>query len=72
MTKKSYDDMVSRAIVDPKFRAALLKDPEGTIKAENYDVPPDALDKLKNLDPVAAEAAIKDIEAGVTNRKAAV
>jgi len=71
MPKKGYDELVGRAVNNPKFRARLLKDPEGVIADEGFDVPADVIETLKNIDPDTAEAAIKAAEASVGDRRAA-
>lgn len=69
---KSYDDLISLAVTDPAFRARLLADPKGTINAEGYELDPRLLQQIEDIDPVAAEAALKDIESSTDQRKAAM
>ena len=68
---RTYEEMIGRAVTDADFRNRLLRDPDATLAAEGYEVAPEILLKLKNIDPSAAEAAARDIEAGIGVRTAA-
>lgn len=60
--KKGYNELVGQAIIDADFRKKLLSDPEGVIQAEGFEVEQAIVDKLKAIDPVAAEAAVAKLE----------
>jgi hypothetical protein len=67
---KGKDELIGRAVVDADFRKRLLTDPEGVIASEGYEVEPDVIEKIKQLDPDAAEAAAKGLTTDA-KRKAA-
>jgi hypothetical protein len=71
MSGKSQEELIGRAVIDPEFRKRLLSDPEGTIRAEGYEVDQDFLDQLKSIDPEAAEAAAANLDSAFPERKAA-
>lgn len=59
--KRSESDLIGRAVVDTGFRARLLKDPEGVISAEGYEVGSEMRGRLKEAassSPDAIDAAI--------------
>jgi hypothetical protein len=60
--KKGYNELVGQAIIDADFRKKLLADPEGLIQAEGFEIDQAIIDKLKAIDPVAAEAAVSKLE----------
>lgn len=60
--KKGYNELVGQAIIDADFRKKLLADPEGLIQAEGFEIDQAIIDKLKAIDPVAAEAAVAKLE----------
>ena len=60
--KKGYNELVGRAIIDADFRKKLLADPEQVIAAEEFEIEQAVVDKLKAIDPVAAEAAVAKLE----------
>ena len=68
---KSLNAMIGRAVVDDNFRGRLLKDPEATVKAEGYDVGTDMLDKIKGIDPAAADAAARSLDEKFAVRRTA-
>lgn len=65
------EELIGRAIIDADFRARLLADPQGTIEAEGFVVEPELINQLKNMDPVAAEAAARGLDQALAERKAA-
>lgn len=65
------EELIGRAIIDADFRARLLADPAGTIQAEGFEVEPQLVEQLKNIDPAAAEAAARGLDAALAERKAA-
>lgn len=65
------EELIGRAIIDAEFRARLLADPQGTIDAEGFVVEPELVNQLKNLDPSAAEAAARGLDAAFAERRAA-
>ena len=59
--KKSERDLIGRAVVDAEFRGRLLKDPDGVVEIEGYEISDDARARLRetaSLSPAAVEAAI--------------
>ncbi len=60
--KKGYNELVGQAIIDADFRKKLLADPEQVIADEGYEIDQAVVDKLKAIDPVAAEAAVSKLE----------
>lgn len=68
---KGKEELIGRAVIDEEFRARLLADPAGTIAAEGYEVDQELIDQLTNLDPEAAAAAAKGLDAAFADRKAA-
>ena len=69
--KMGYEDLIQRAIVDPKFRTELVTDPERVVSDEGYELPDEVMEQLKAIDHEAAELAAKEIEQEFGNRKAA-
>ena len=45
-----FDSMVDKLMNDPSFRDGLRTDPEGTLKAHNFDAHPEKVEALKNVD----------------------
>jgi len=70
MASKGREELIGRAITDKDFRQRLLKDPEGTIRAEGFVVDAETLAKLKQIDPVAAEEAAKNLDETFASRAA--
>lgn len=70
--RKSYDDLINRAINEPKFRKQLLASPEETIRTEGYEVPKDQLEKLMTIDPKTADDLVRNLEASVQLDRTAV
>jgi len=59
--KKSEKDLIGRAVVDSEFRARLLKDPDGVISAEGYEVADETRSRIREAassTPTAVAAAI--------------
>ncbi len=71
MSTKGKAELIGRAVIDEDFRRELLADPVGTIQAGGYDVDQELIDQLVNLDPAAAEAATRGLDAAFAERKAA-
>ena len=67
---KTKEALFARAVTDPEFRAQLLADPEGTIKAGGYEIDEDSLEMIKSFDADAAEAAAKSAGGGLDARRA--
>lgn len=68
---RDLDALIQRAATDAAFRARLVADPVGTIQADGYAVPQETLDRMGEIDPVAAEAALAALGDGAGDRKAA-
>ena len=68
---KTKEALFARAVTDPEFRAQLLADPEGTIKAGGYEIDDESLEMIKSFDADAAEAAAKSAGGGLDARRAA-
>jgi len=68
---RDLDALIQRAATDADFRARLVADPVGTIQADGYNVPQETLDKMGNIDPVAAEAALAALGTESGDRRAA-
>ena len=71
MSDKSQEEVIGRAVIDPDFRDRLLKDPEGTVKAEGYAVSAEFITQLKDMDTDAAMAAASNLDGAFAQRKAA-
>jgi len=68
---KDREALIGRAVTDDAFRRRLLADPEGTLKAEGYDVDPAVVAQLRTIDPTAADAAVGHLDQAYAERKAA-
>ena len=51
--------VVGRALMQPKFRKALLEDPEGTLKEEGIKLEPEQIEKIGRLNPEKIEEMVK-------------
>lgn len=60
--KKTEQDLIGRAVVDPEFRKRLLADPDEVVVSEGYDVSPEMIAQIKKsiaMSPAAVDAAIE-------------
>jgi hypothetical protein len=71
MSKRKIDELAKQVMSDEAFRKRLLADPEGTLKAEGYDVTPDLLDAISNVSPADVEAMAREFESSSSTKKAA-
>ncbi len=58
-------ELVGKAILDPKFRAALLRDPKGTLGSSGFPElakNPDFVKALQAADPVMVELLLKALD----------
>jgi hypothetical protein len=70
MAIRGREELIGRAVTDPDFRKRLLEDPDGTIRAEGFQIDAETLAKLKQIDPVAAEEAAKNLDETFASRAA--
>ena len=63
--------LIERTIQDADFRQRLLEDPIGVITAEEYEVPAEILDQIRQMDRAALEDAIASLNHTSGNRYAA-
>lgn len=59
--KRSEKDLIGRAVVDAEFRTRLLKDPDGVISGEGYEVGEETRERIRqaaSASPAAVESAI--------------
>lgn len=59
------NELIGRVLTDSDFRASLLKDPEGTLKAEGIEVDPAIVEAISGMDAEALDHAIADFTAAV-------
>ena len=53
--------VVGRALMQPKFRKALLEDPESTLKKEGIKLEPKQIEKIGRLNPERIEEMVKGV-----------
>jgi hypothetical protein len=63
MAKKDVERLIGRAVLDPVFRESLLKDPEKTIRIAGLNLSQKEIERLKEIDPQKAQAAIEEMVA---------
>jgi hypothetical protein len=55
MSKKGVEQLIGKALADQKFLEDFLKDPEGKIKESGFDVSPEELARIKQVNAFKAK-----------------
>lgn len=62
-SSKDLERLVGRAILDVEFRERLFADPEAVIREEGYDLTPDEMTQLQEVDKDKAMALAEEMAA---------
>jgi len=64
--KEALRVIAGKAISDPVFRAKLLDDPESAISEAGFDLTPDQIEALKEMDREQLERGLTDLDERLT------
>lgn len=62
MDKKSFESLVGKAMTDKSFRERLLRDPEETLRQENFPADTYLINAIKRISARDAETAVEEFE----------